>query len=173
MPDDTVLRCSTILFRGQSVLLVHRTSQGMDDWVLPGGTPRTGESMVACARREMREETGLAVEPTRVAFVLEAVDPATRQRTVDLVFAADGSAHGQSLMPYEEGMEPEFVPFALLQSLDLKPPLAGHLPGFYHRGARRYAPYLGNLWRPADRGRARRAADAFFRPAARPAAEMD
>ncbi|MEV7502307.1 NUDIX hydrolase [Streptomyces sp. NPDC093018] len=148
MPDDIVLRCSTILFRGQSVLLVHRTSKELDDWVLPGGSPRVGESMAACARREMREETGLAVEPTRVAFVLEAVDPHGGRRTVDLVFAAHGSASGQTFQPQEAGMEPEFVAFSRLPDLHMKPPLAGHLPGFFHHGVRRYAPYLGNLWRP-------------------------
>ncbi|MFD8804131.1 NUDIX hydrolase [Streptomyces sp. NPDC059597] len=173
MPDDMMLRCSTILFRGECVLLVHRTAQGLDDWVLPGGTPRMGESMAACARREMREETGLAVEPTRVAFVLEAVDPDNRQRTVDLVFAADGSAHGQSLVAREPGMTPEFVPFARLRALDLKPPLAGHLPGFYHHGARRYAPYLGNLWRPHDTASRIRRATTFFRRTPRPAPELD
>lgn len=129
--------------------------------------------MAACTRREMREETGLAVEPTRVAFVLEAVDPQTRQRTVDLVFAADGSARGQTPVASEDGMEPEFIAFARLPDLDLKPPLAGHLPGFFHRGVRRYAPYLGNLWRPSSHARARHTGAASFRPAACPAAETD
>ena len=44
--------------------------------------------MVACARREMREETGMIADPTRVAFVLEAMWPDGQRRTVDLVFIA-------------------------------------------------------------------------------------
>jgi ADP-ribose pyrophosphatase YjhB (NUDIX family) len=162
---DTEFRCSTILFRGQSVLLVHRTGGGMDDWVLPGGSPQAGESMAACARREMREETGMAVKPTRVAFVLEAMDPDSGHRTVDLVFAADGFADGQTPEAREEGLEPEFVPFSRLRDLDIRPPLAGHLPGFFHRGVKRYAPYLGNLWRPTGGSTAlsRRAAARPFR----------
>jgi ADP-ribose pyrophosphatase YjhB (NUDIX family) len=158
MPDDTHVRCSTIVFRGQSVLLVHRTAGGLDHWVLPGGSPRAGESMAACARREVREGTGLAVEPTRVAFVLEAVDPDCGRRTVDLVFAADGPARGQTPTTCEPGLEPEFVPFPDLRGLDLRPALAGHLPGFFHRGTKRYAPYLGTLWRPARRPAATAAA---------------
>lgn len=82
------LRCSAIVVRNQAVLLVHRVWDGGDDWVLPGGTPRPGESMAACARREVREETGIQAEPTGVAFVLEAAEPASRLRTVDLVFMA-------------------------------------------------------------------------------------
>jgi 8-oxo-dGTP diphosphatase len=154
MPDNVTLRCSTIVLRGSSVLLVHRTTRGPGDWVLPGGTPRPGESMAACARRELREETGLAVEPTRIAFVLEAVGPDGQARTVDLVFAADHAAHGQHLHGGEPGTVPEFVPFSRLRELDLRPPLAGHLPGYFHRGAKRYAPYLGNLWRPTPASRA-------------------
>ncbi|MFF9314047.1 NUDIX hydrolase [Streptomyces sp. NPDC014748] len=173
MPENVLLRCSAVVFRGQSVLLVHRTAKDLDDWVLPGGTPRPGESMIACARRETLEETGLAVQPTRVAFVLEAVDPQTGQRTVDLVFAADGSAYGQTLAPREAGMEAAFVAFPRLRDLDLKPPLAGHLPGLYHRGARRYAPYLGNLWRPGREARVKHALPAFPPAVSRSAPEPD
>ncbi|MBY8886079.1 NUDIX hydrolase [Streptomyces sp. PTM05] len=150
MHEDVELRCSTILFHERTVLLVHRTVRGLDDWVLPGGTPRPGESMASCARRETREETGLAVEPTRVAFVLEATDPDSGRRTVDLVFDTDSTARGQVARCLEPGMEPRFVPFTELRELRLRPPLAGHLPGFFTRRLDRYAPYLGNLWRPPD-----------------------
>jgi len=52
--------------RGGSVLLTHRrqdlrTFPGA--WVLPGGGVDTGESLVACAQRELEEETGLVVSP--------------------------------------------------------------------------------------------------------------
>jgi 8-oxo-dGTP diphosphatase len=54
MPDGVELRCSAIVVRERTVLLVHRVGSGADDWVLPGGTPRPGESMAACARRPAR-----------------------------------------------------------------------------------------------------------------------
>ncbi|MBC3843291.1 NUDIX hydrolase [Streptacidiphilus sp. 4-A2] len=145
----TEIRCSTALFRGPSVLLVHRTGAGADDWVLPGGSPREGESMAACARREVLEETGLSVDPVRVAFVLESAAPRSRRRIVDLVFAGAGTAAGQDPRCREPGLEPQFVPFDRLAALDLRPPLAGHLPSLYTHGDR-YAPYLGNLWRPVQ-----------------------
>jgi 8-oxo-dGTP diphosphatase len=150
MPDGIDLRCSTILFRDESVLLIHRTYGGADDWVLPGGTPREGESMAACARRELSEETGITADPARVAFVLEAVEPGPGRRTVDLVFLASGPASGQLPERREAGLEPRFVPLAQLHELDLRPPVAGHLRGMRARGVPS-APYLGNLWRP-DRG---------------------
>ena len=49
MADSYEIRCSVIVLRDRAVLLVHPTGDGRDDWVLPGGTPRDGESMTACA----------------------------------------------------------------------------------------------------------------------------
>ncbi len=147
MPDGMELRCSAIVARRQAVLLIHRTYGSADDWVLPGGTPRAGESMAACARREVREETGLNVDPARVAFVLEVVGPDSGPRTVDIVFAAD-FAPGLQPEEREPGMEPVFVPIDGIHELDLRPPLAGHLRGMLSQGRERYAPYLANLWRP-------------------------
>jgi 8-oxo-dGTP pyrophosphatase MutT (NUDIX family) len=148
MPDGIELRCSAIVVRRQAVLLVHRTNGGTDDWVLPGGTPRPGESMAACARREVREETGLHVDPDRVAFVLEVVGPDAGPRTVDIVFSASDPVPGQQPEEREPGLVPVFVPGDGIHELDLRPPLAGHLRGMLGQRRELYAPYLANLWRP-------------------------
>ena len=81
------LRCAVAIVRGDAVLLLHRPNEA--DWVLPGGHPRQRERMASCARREVREETGLDVHPNRCALVLEVNDPITRRRVVELVFIAD------------------------------------------------------------------------------------
>jgi len=149
-PAEVDVRCSLIVFRDDSVLLVHRARDGADDWVLPGGTPRPGEGMAACARRETLEETGLAAEPARVAFVLEALAPGDTRRVVDLVFLAVLPVRGEP-EPQEDDLEARFVPLSVLPGLVLRPPLAGHLRALHARGPARTGAYLGNLWRP-DRG---------------------
>lgn len=146
---DIDMRCSVAVFRDDSVLLVHRKRDGADDWVLPGGTPRPGESMTSCARRETLEETGLPVSPSRIAFVLEALGPDDSRRTVDLVFLAALPAPSEP-GPAEEGLEARFVPLSMLPSLTLRPPIAGYLRTLHARGPTRTAAYLGNLWRPDD-----------------------
>jgi len=151
VPDGIELRCSAVVVRQQAVLLIHRTYDGTEDWVLPGGTPRAGESTAACARREVREETGLRVDPARVAFVLEVVGPGSGLRTLDIVFAAAEAGPAMPPQALEPGLEPVFVPVTRIQELDLRPPLAGHLRGLLGPGRDRYAPYLANLWRPAGR----------------------
>ncbi len=151
MPDGTLLRCSAVVARGQEVLLLRRVG-GTDYWVLPGGTPLPGESMAACARREVREETGLRVEPSRVAFVLEVLGPEVGPRTVDIVFYASEVASGQQPSQQEPDLEPVFVSLDEIQYLDLRPPLAGHMRRMLRQRGKLYAPYLANLWRPTDAG---------------------
>jgi 8-oxo-dGTP diphosphatase len=148
--DSIDVRCSAIVFRDDTVLLVHRSRNGIDNWVLPGGTPRPGESMAACARRETLEETGLSVDPARVAFILEALGPGSARRTVDLVFLATPDGHGEPV-PQEPDTDARFVPLGLLPGLDVRPPLAGHLRALHARGGEPTAAYLGNLWRPNAR----------------------
>lgn len=58
------------------VVLCGRASDRV--WVLPKGTPDPGESLEATAVREVREETGLEVRPTR------------KIGTLDYWFAAEG-----------------------------------------------------------------------------------
>jgi|SRR5579875_550919 8-oxo-dGTP diphosphatase len=144
------LRCSAVVFRNGAVLLVHRARDGAGDWVLPGGTPRPGESMAACAWRETLEETGLSVEPARVAFVLETLGPRSVRRTVDLVFLAATKQYGEP-EPREPDLQAGFVPLDEVPGLDLRPPLAGHLRALHARGGEPTAAYLGNLWRPQRR----------------------
>lgn len=148
MGDDSlvVLRCSTIIFRRDAVLLVHRPEQG--DWVLPGGRPRPHEGALACARREIREETGLEIDPGRCAFVLDTIDPSGRHRTIEMVFLSPDQPTGQPAGS-EPGREPAFVSLGRLGGLTMHPPLAGHLRGVHDRRDRT-VPYLGNMWRPRD-----------------------
>ena len=153
-PTEIDVRCSAIVFRDNTVLLVHRGRDGVGDWVLPGGTPQPGESMVACARRETLEETGLFVHPARVAFILETLGPASVRRTVDLVFLTAPQKHREPESS-EPDLEARFVPLDELPGLDLRPPLAGHLRALHARGGEPAAAYLGNLWRPPQNGRRR------------------
>lgn len=152
IPDGIEIRCSAVVVRKQSVLLVRRTRGAGEDWVLPGGTPSPGESMAACARREVLEETGLHVDPSKVAFVLEVLGPEGGPRTVDIVFAASDAAPGYEPEQQEPGLSPAFVPVDEIGGLDLRPPLAGHIRGMLGRRELLYAPYLANLWRPTRGG---------------------
>jgi 8-oxo-dGTP diphosphatase len=147
------VRCSVIVVRQHTVLLVHRTRDGRDDWVLPGGTPREGESLTACAHRELLEETGMSAHPSQVALVVESVRPGSVRRLLDIVFLATERVLGRE-RAREPGLEPHFISPGQLSGMDLHPAMAGHLHRLLDPGPHAYAPYVGNAWRqPADSDR--------------------
>jgi 8-oxo-dGTP diphosphatase len=82
-----------IVARGQRVLLGRRLSaHGRGTWSFPGGKPEPGETAIACALRELREETGLAAGAgATVGETLDGFDSRVVYRTTFVrVAAADG-----------------------------------------------------------------------------------
>ena len=61
---------SAILRTPDGVLLQRRSDNGL--WGLPGGSVEPGESVTEAVIREVREETGLEVVPTRLVGVYSA-----------------------------------------------------------------------------------------------------
>src|SRR6185436_11811839 len=61
---------SAVILRPGGVLLQRRSDNGL--WGLPGGGVEPGESVREAVAREVREETGLEVEPLRVIGVYSA-----------------------------------------------------------------------------------------------------
>lgn len=54
-------------------VLMVRQAQGSKQWTLPGGKLRAGEELMAGLRREIREETGLAIASSRLIAVYDRV----------------------------------------------------------------------------------------------------
>lgn len=97
-----------VVVRGDRVLIVRRAHEPRKgEWSLPGGLLELGESLGEAVRREVREETGLVVEPGpmieplerihrdadgRVRFHFVIVDFACRSDTGDAVAGSDAEA---------------------------------------------------------------------------------
>jgi 8-oxo-dGTP diphosphatase len=62
-----------VVIQGGRVLLVKLT-YGHKGWILPGGYVRSTETIGKAIRREVREETGLEVEPTELVSVRSRVN---------------------------------------------------------------------------------------------------
>jgi len=70
------ISAATLVVRDDRLLLVnHREAGRYDFWLPPGGRLEGDESILDCARRETFEETGLVVEPDRILYVQEFVEP--------------------------------------------------------------------------------------------------
>jgi 8-oxo-dGTP diphosphatase len=75
-PTPTV---GVVCFRGEEVLLIKRgTPPRLGQWSLPGGRLEWGETTIAGALRELREETGVEAE---LLGLIEVVDGVFTSRT--------------------------------------------------------------------------------------------
>lgn len=153
-PDSTVpadqvslveVRCAAAVIRRDQVLLIERPERR--DWVLPGGRPLNHENMGSCARREVREETGLEINTSGCAFVLEVNDPIEHRRIVELIFRAECAGSADALVG-EPGRHPQWISIGRLPYLQLRPPIGGYLPDLV-TGRGGMGRYIGNMWRPA------------------------
>ncbi len=61
--------CYAIIFKGDSVLLIHRTDY--DIWHMPGGGLEPNESLTECVVRETKEEIGLTVAVKRLTGIYQ------------------------------------------------------------------------------------------------------
>jgi ADP-ribose pyrophosphatase YjhB (NUDIX family) len=63
-----------LIFDGARILMAQRGKQPLKGWwSLPGGALETGELLADGVRREVREETGLEIEPVRVFEIFERI----------------------------------------------------------------------------------------------------
>lgn len=70
------ISAASIIVRERRVLLVrHYRKDEFDFWLPPGGGLEGEESIFDCAKRETFEETGLRVQPNRIVYIQEFVEP--------------------------------------------------------------------------------------------------
>jgi 8-oxo-dGTP diphosphatase len=74
-PDYPRVGVGGVLIHRGRVLLVQRGQEPLKGhWTLPGGLVECGEELARAVRRELKEETGLSVEPVEVIGVFERIE---------------------------------------------------------------------------------------------------
>jgi len=118
-PERPILGVGAIIEEGGRVLLVERGKEPVKGvWSLPGGVVEVGEYLKDAVCREVREETGLEVEPVRVAEVFERIMPGPDGRPeyhyvlIDYLCKITGGI----LSPASDAARAEWVPRAELPS---------------------------------------------------------
>ncbi len=90
MYRNPALTVDVVVIEGNKILLVKRGQpphQG--EWALPGGFVEYGETSEAAAKREVQEETGIAIELSAIMGVYSDPDRDPRGHTVSVVFIGE------------------------------------------------------------------------------------
>ena len=73
-PRRPLLGVGALIFDGDRILMAQRGKEPLRGWwSLPGGALETGELLADAIRREVREETGLDVDPVKVFEIFERI----------------------------------------------------------------------------------------------------
>ncbi len=73
-PSTPLVGVGAVVVQDARVLLVRRGSEPLKGhWTLPGGLLEVGEALIAGVIREVREETGLDVEPVELIELLDRI----------------------------------------------------------------------------------------------------
>jgi 8-oxo-dGTP diphosphatase len=73
-PERPIAGCLAVVRRGDRILLAQRSvPPGIGRWGFPGGVQELGETVFQCARRELKEETGIEAEPVAALDVLDSL----------------------------------------------------------------------------------------------------
>lgn len=73
-PKRPMLGVGALILDGDRILMAQRGKQPLLGWwSLPGGALETGELLADGIRREVREETGLEIEPLGVVEIFERI----------------------------------------------------------------------------------------------------
>jgi 8-oxo-dGTP diphosphatase len=73
-PKHPLVGVGGVVIHGDRALLIRRGSEPLKgQWSIPGGMLELGEELTAGVRRELKEETGLDVEPLECILVFDRI----------------------------------------------------------------------------------------------------
>lgn len=146
--DGPRVRVAAVILVGDKIVLVRQQKGGEQYYLLPGGGVKRGETLHDAILREVREETGLECRVQSPLLISDTIAPDGSRHLVNITFLATPVGHGTvSTRPLDEAIQGvDLVDPALLETLDLRPPIGAAVLAAIDSGFREPARYLGPLW---------------------------
>jgi len=121
LPPQPAIGVGAVVFDGLGrVLLVRRgRPPAVGAWSLPGGKQEAGETLRECCRRELREETGLAVEPGAIVALAERRLEGFHYVIVDFLAELAVAEPVPEPVPASDVTDARWVDLAELETYDL------------------------------------------------------
>jgi 8-oxo-dGTP diphosphatase len=148
------IRVSAILRWADRILLIRHEKGGRDNWLLPGGGVKTGESLIDALQRELSEEIGLFGVEDELPVegpvaIVDSISPPGKpaKHVVHIIFSGDLTGKSLEAVTSRDAAVRGHRLFDVrdLDGIALHPPI--------QRFLRRWQPgdpvaYLGALWAP-------------------------
>lgn len=139
-PELPILCVGGVTIRKESVLLIRRGKEPhLGEWTVPGGMVELGERLSPALRREVREETGLDVEPVEFLTLFERIVRIDRRVRFHYV-VADFLCRFQSgrLRPASDVTDARWVRQSDLGSYHLRPKARGVIRQAFTRASKTF-----------------------------------
>ena len=121
-PAHPIIGVGVVVWHGERVLLVQRgRAPRAGRWSLPGGAQELGETVADAARREVREETGLAIELGEVIATVDLIerDPGGRVRYHYTLIDFTAEARDAVLCPGDDAADAAWFDLDQIEALGL------------------------------------------------------
>ncbi len=148
------VRVGVLILNDNKILLVEHQKNGVSYWLIPGGGLDFGETVVQCAKREVKEETNLDIDLGRFLFSSESIAPDGSRHVVNLFFLGhiENSCIQELRVGEEERLKSvSFIDINELDTIELHPPFGQQLKRMLLDGLTeensRSEQYLGNFWK--------------------------
>jgi len=136
-PIETYFFAVTVVRSGEKFLMVHERKHGQL-WYLPAGAVEPGETLIAAAKRETLEETGIPVSIDGIIRIeyTPGKDNKARMRVIFLAHPLDDTPPKQE--PDHESLGAAWVTLEQLSDLPLRGPDVPHLFAYVADGGAVY-----------------------------------
>ncbi len=121
-PERPVPAVGVVVWKGGELLLVKRGQPPLEgQWGLPGGVVEPGETPFQAAKRELREETGIEIEPLAVITILDSVtrDAAGKVEYHYSITEMNARYAGGALRAASDSLDARWIAPAELEKMDL------------------------------------------------------